>query len=93
MKTRDRTLDILVVGDGPSGRDIAAELQGSHTVILASRHRGLPDRILGKSTWWWLDKLGVVHVAVDTALGRYLKRVDAFPNKGNTLQDLEHRGV
>jgi putative flavoprotein involved in K+ transport len=86
---------VLVIGDGPSGRDIAAELQGSHTVILASGHprRLLPERILGKSTWWWLDKLGVVRVSGDTPVGRYLKRVDAFPNKGNSLHDIERRGV
>nr|MDQ3826958.1 potassium transporter [Actinomycetota bacterium] len=86
---------ILVVGDGPSGRDIAAELQGSNTVILASGRprRLLPERILGKSTWWWLDKLGFMHVSGDTPVGRYLKRVDAFLNKGNTLHDLERRGV
>lgn len=86
---------VLVIGDGPSGRDIAAELQGSHSVLLAAGHprRLLPERILGRSTWWWLDKLGIVHVSGDTALGRYLKRVDAFLNKGNTLQDLERRGV
>ena len=86
---------VLVVGDGPSGRDIAAELQGSHTVILASGHprRLLPERILGRSTWWWLDKLGIVQVSGDTALGRYFKRVDAFPNKGNTLHDLQRLGV
>ncbi len=86
---------VLVVGDGPSGRDIAAELQGTYSVILASgrRRRLLPERILGRSTWWWLNKLGIVHVSGNTALGRYLKRVDAFPNKGNTLQDLERRGV
>jgi putative flavoprotein involved in K+ transport len=84
-----------VVGDGPSGRDIAAELQGSHTVILATGQprRLLPERILGRSTWWWLDKLGIVRVSGDTALGRYLRRVDAFPNKGNTLHELERLGV
>lgn len=86
---------VLVVGDGPSGRDIAAELQRSHCVILASGHprRLLPERILGRSTWWWLDKLGIVHVSGDSPLGRYLKRVDAFPNKGNTLDDMRRSGV
>jgi putative flavoprotein involved in K+ transport len=86
---------VLVVGDGPSGRDIAAELQGSHTVLLASGHprRQLPERILGRSSWWWLDKLGIVRVSGNTALGRYLKQIDAFPNKGNTLHDLQCQGV
>src|SRR3712207_8544096 len=30
--------NVLIVGDGASGRDIAAELQGSHSVILATGH-------------------------------------------------------
>jgi putative flavoprotein involved in K+ transport len=85
----------LVVGDGASGRDIAAELQGSHTVILATGHRRrlLPERILGKSTWWWLDKLGIVRLSGATVVGRYIKRADAFPGKGNTLRQLQRQGV
>ncbi len=43
---------VLVVGDGASGRDIASDLQASHTVILSAGHprKLLPLRILGKST-------------------------------------------
>jgi putative flavoprotein involved in K+ transport len=88
---------ILVVGDGASGRDIAHEVQGtgSHTVLLATgrRRRLLPERILGKSTWWWLDKLGIVRVSGDTALGRAIKKADAFPSRGKTLKRLERQGV
>jgi putative flavoprotein involved in K+ transport len=87
----------LVVGDGATGRDIAHDVQstGSHTVILATgrRRRLLPERILGKSTWWWLDKLGIVRVSGDTALGRSIKKADAFPSRGKTLKRLERRGV
>jgi putative flavoprotein involved in K+ transport len=86
---------VLVVGDGAAGRDIAHDLQGSHTVILATGHarRLLPARILGKSTWWWLDKLGMVRLSGETRLGRYLQQADAFPGKGNTLKDLQAQGV
>ena len=87
----------LVVGDGATGRDIAHEVRGTgrHTVILATgrRRRTLPERILGKSTWWWLDKLGLLRVSGDTALGRWLKKADAFPSRGKTLKDLERQGV
>jgi putative flavoprotein involved in K+ transport len=86
---------VLVVGDGASGRDIAAELQGSHQVILATGRprRLLPERILGKSTWWWLHTFGILRLSGETLIGRYLKQTDAFPGKGNTLQHLQRRGV
>ena len=87
----------LVVGDGATGRDIAHDVQGTgnHTVILATGHRRrlLPERILGKSTWWWLDKFGIVRVSGDTALGRSIKKADAFPSRGKTLKRLERQGV
>lgn len=49
---------VLVVGDGATGRDIAAELSADRTVFLATGRprRLLPQRILGKSTWWWLAR-------------------------------------
>src|SRR5438270_491880 len=82
---------------GAGGRDIAHEVQGTgrHSVILATgrRRRVLPERILGKSTWWWLDKLGLVRVSGDTALGRSIKKADAFPSRGKTLKRLERQGV
>jgi putative flavoprotein involved in K+ transport len=76
---------------------MAHEVQGTgrHTVLLATGHRRrlLPERILGKSTWWWLDKLGIVRVSGDTALGRAIKKADAFPSRGKTLKRLERQGV
>ncbi len=86
---------VLVVGDGAAGRDIARDLQGRHIVILATGHarRRLPERILGKSTWWWLDKLGIVRLSGETALGRSIQKADAFPGKGNTLKKLQGQGV
>ena len=86
---------MLVVGDGAAGRDIAHDLLGSHNVILATGHdrRLLPERILGKSTWWWLDKLGIVRLSGETVMGRYIQKADAFPGKGNTLKKLQGQGV
>ena len=86
---------VLVVGDGAAGRDIAHDLQGSHNVILATGHarRLLPEQILGKSIWWWLDNLGIVRLSGETALGRYIQKADAFPGKDNTLKKLQGQGV
>jgi putative flavoprotein involved in K+ transport len=50
---------VLVVGDGATGRQIALELTAKHEVLLAAgRHRRVsPDRILGRSAFWWMNKL------------------------------------
>jgi putative flavoprotein involved in K+ transport len=74
---------------------MAHELAGRHPVILATGHarRLLTERILGQSTWWWLDKLGLVRLSGATALGRYMQKADPFPGKGNTLHHLQEQGV
>jgi len=55
---------VLVAGDGAAGREIAAGLAATHEVFLATgRSRVvLPERFLGKTMWWWLEKLGVYKV-------------------------------
>ena len=86
---------VLIVGDGAAGRDIAHDLQGRRSVILAvgRARRLLPERILGQSTWWWLDKLGLVRLSGETALGRRMHKADPFPGKGNTLKHLQAQDV
>lgn len=85
----------LVVGDGASGRDIAAELVSTHEVVLAvGRGRRLfPERILGKSTWWWLRTLGLMRAGPGSAIGRLMRRADPFPDRGRSLGDLQRMGV
>lgn len=86
---------VLVVGDGASGRDIAAELVLTHEVMLAvgRRRRLFPERILGKSTWWWLHTLGLMRARPGSAIGRLMRRADPFPDRDRSLSDLEQRGV
>ena len=86
---------VLVVGDGASGRDIAAELALTHDVLLAvGRSRRLfPERILGNSTWWWLHTLGLMRARPESAIGRLMRRADPFPDRDRSLDDLERRGV
>ncbi len=86
---------VLVVGDGATGRDIAGELARTHTVLLATgrSRRLLPETVLGKSIWWWLDKLGMMRVSARSILGQYMRRVDPFPARGNRLSDLQRKGV
>ncbi|MBB4067084.1 flavin-containing monooxygenase [Allorhizobium sp. NPDC080224] len=86
---------VLVVGDGASGRDVALALATSHQVLLA-RGRGrklFPERILGRSTWWWLQRLGLLGAKPDSIIGRRMRRIDPFPNRGNDDATLIRKGV
>jgi putative flavoprotein involved in K+ transport len=86
---------VLVVGDGATGRQIALELTVNHEVLLAAgRHRRVsPDQILGKSVFWWMDRLGVLRSSRESPIGRYLMKADPFPGKGLELERLRERGV
>jgi len=87
--------DVLVVGDGASGRDIAVELAASRTVWLATgKPRKLfPERILGRTVWWWLRFLGLMKVSATSAIGRMMRRADPFPDRNRNLQSLRRAGV
>ena len=86
---------VLVVGDGATGRQIALELTANHEVLLAAgRPRRVGrDRILGKSAFWWLDKLGVIRASRESRIGRFLMEADPFPGKHLELDELRQRGV
>lgn len=86
---------VLVVGDGASGRDIAMALMGSRRVLLAGgRKRKLfPERLVGRSVWWWLDKLGLLRASPESFLGRRMRKADPFPARGNDNTSLGRIGV
>ena len=67
--------DVLVVGAGNSGAQIAAELSRDRQVYLSAGKRppSLPQRFLGKDLFWWLHTLGYMEVTVDSRLGRTLR--------------------
>lgn len=71
---------VLLVGGGNSGFQIAAELAGSHEVHLAigSRQTPLPQRILGRDLFWFLEKTGLIHKTVESRIGRRLKDRDTL---------------
>jgi putative flavoprotein involved in K+ transport len=86
---------VLVVGDGATGRQIARELTATHTVLLATgRARSVsPDLILGRSIFWWLDRLGVLDASRESRIGRRLMARDPFPGRHLKLSRLREAGV
>lgn len=70
--------EVLVVGAGNSGLQIAEELAASRKVYL-SQGRILPivpKRILGRSLFWWIEILGLMKVPANSVLGQYMKKRD-----------------
>ena len=86
---------VLVVGDGATGRQIALELTENHEVLLAAGRprRVSPDRILGRSVFWWMDKLMVLRASRESPVGRFLMKADPFPGKRLELDKLRQRDV
>lgn len=86
---------VLVVGDGASGRDIAVECRRMQPVLLATGkpRRLLPERILGKSIWWWLRLTRVLLAPASSFIGRKLKETDAFPDRQRSIDALKRQGI
>ena len=66
---------VLVVGAGDSGAHIAAELAHAHPVSLAAAHPlyFVPLTLLGKSLFWYLDRLRLLEADGTRSLGAWLK--------------------
>lgn len=81
--------EVLVVGGGNSGVQIAAELSQAHRVALSvgARMPYLPERLLGRSIFWWLEKAQIFRVTIDSRLGRKLSRTDTLI--GTSLRQLK----
>ncbi|MBW3605302.1 MAG: hypothetical protein KY460_10400 [Actinobacteria bacterium] len=73
--------DVLVVGAGPSGQQIAEEiaLAGRRVVLSVGRHRTLPRRYQVRDTHWWMDRMGSFERTVDTwPIPRPVRNAPAF---------------
>jgi putative flavoprotein involved in K+ transport len=66
---------VLVVGGGNTGYQIAEELSASREVHISigSPQKPLPQRILGRDLFWYLDKTGLIRKAADTRIGRRMQ--------------------
>ena len=86
---------VLVVGDGATGRQIARELSATHRVLLSTGRprRVSPHRVLGRSIFWWMDRLGLLRKSRESRIGRKLMLKDPFPGKDLDLGKLQRRGI
>ncbi|GAB2953847.1 flavin-containing monooxygenase [Nonomuraea fastidiosa] len=74
----------LVVGGGNSGIQIAAELaQDRHvTLALGTRKPVMPQRVLGRDLFAWLDGAGIVRAPITSRLGRLVHKRDPLIGAG-----------
>ncbi len=86
---------VMVVGDGASGRDIAADLAGTRRVLLATgrKRRLLPEHLLGRSIWWWLNATRLMRAGPTSPVGRIMRAADPFPNRNRGLVELQRLGI
>lgn len=85
---------VVVVGAGNSGRQIALELAATHPVTLAvgTASSQLPQRLLGRDLFWWLTRLGIITKTADSRLARRL-RAKGDLVIGTPLRQLRAAGV
>jgi putative flavoprotein involved in K+ transport len=71
---------VFVVGGGNTGFQIAAELAGSHEVHLSigSRQTPLPQRILGRDLFWYLQATGLIRKTTASPIGRRMTGRDTL---------------
>ena len=83
----------LVVGGGNTGFQIAGELSATREVHLSvgSRQTPLPQRILGRDLFWYLDKTGLIRKTAASRIGRRLRDRDTLI--GSSPRALRRRGV
>jgi putative flavoprotein involved in K+ transport len=67
---------VLVVGGGNTGFQIAEELSASREVHLAigSRQTPLPQRILGRDLFWYLDATGLIRKPTTSRIGKLMQK-------------------
>ena len=76
---------VLVVGAGPSGQQIAAELRraGRTVVLAAGRHARMPRRYRGRDAFAWLEAVGALDArAADVPDLAAARRAPSFPLSG-----------
>ncbi|HDR7962034.1 flavin-containing monooxygenase [Bacillus wiedmannii] len=67
---------VLVIGGGNSGTQIATELAESRdvTIAISRPFKFLPLKIIGKSIFHWLEKIGLLYAGTDTRRGLWFRK-------------------
>ena len=67
---------VLVIGGGNSGTQIATELAENRNVTIAISHsfKFLPMKIMGKSIFHWLERIGLLYAGTDTKRGLWFRK-------------------
>ena len=69
--------DVVVVGAGNTGVQIADELAAAGrrvTLAAGTVGRALPERLLGRSLFWWSEALGTMSAGAGSRIGRRLRQ-------------------
>ena len=84
--------DVLVIGGGNSGSQIATELSKSRDVYISTGHpmRFVPKYFMKKSIFWWFDLSQLTKVSIDSKLAKYLRKNE--PVIGTELKHLIDEG-
>jgi putative flavoprotein involved in K+ transport len=82
---------VLVVGGGNTGFQIAEELSVSREVHLSigSRQTPLPQRILGRDLFWYLEATGLIRKTTSSRIGRRMEGRDTLI--GSTPRGIRRR--
>jgi putative flavoprotein involved in K+ transport len=82
---------VLIVGGGNTGFQIAEELSASREVHLSigSRQTPLPQRILGRDLFWYLEGTGLIRKTTESRIGRRMSGRDTLI--GSTPRRLRRR--
>ncbi|MGG2065656.1 flavin-containing monooxygenase [Bacillus sp. S14(2024)] len=84
---------VLVVGGGNSGTQIATELAESRDVTISISHplKFLPLKIMGKSIFHWLERVGLLYAGNTTKRGSWFQK-QSDPIFGLELKHLIREG-
>lgn len=85
---------VLVVGAGNSGVQIAEELHRfgyAVTLAVGRNYPTFPAMILGKTLFWWLDRIGYLRIPKASRLGQRLSQREILI--GTSVRDLKRMGV
>jgi putative flavoprotein involved in K+ transport len=85
---------VLVVGGGNSGFQIAEELAAAGRPVdlsIATKLPWLPQRLAGKDLFWWLTRLGLMRVSLESRPGRRMSSRDFVI--GSSRRRLKAAGV